>query len=385
MSHTPQILSKLPNTGTTIFTLMSAFAKQYNAINLSQGFPDFECSDELKNALAEAVKAGNNQYAPMMGIQPLREIISDKTFKLYNRKYNPDTEITVVPGGTIGIFTAITTVVNKGDEVIIIEPAYDSYLPAVEMCGGKAVFSSLIYPDFKINWDEIKNLINEKTKLLIINSPQNPGTSVITEDDLKMLDKLTAGTGIFIISDEVYEHIIFDNVKHQSLILNENLASRSFIVSSLGKTYHVTGWKTGYVLAPEVMSKEFRKIYQYNAFCSFSPAQWAFCKMMENPQSYLGVSAFYQSKRDKMEILLKNSKFNVLHSSGSYFQLLDYSNISDENDYDFAVRLTKEYGVATIPLSSFYHNKKDDKLIRICFAKKDETLEKAAEILNKVK
>ncbi|MCC6721567.1 MAG: aminotransferase class I/II-fold pyridoxal phosphate-dependent enzyme [Bacteroidia bacterium] len=385
MFQSPKINSKLPNTGTTIFTTMSALAKQYNAINLSQGFPDFECSDELKKAISKAVSDGYNQYAPMMGIQPLREIIADKTKNLYNRQYNPDTEITVVPGGTIGIFTAITAVVNKGDEVIIIEPAYDSYLPAVEMCGGKAVFSNLTYPDFKINWDEITNLINDKTKLLIINSPHNPGTSVLNEEDIITLDKLTANTEIIIISDEVYEHIIFDDIKHQSLIKNDNLASRSFIVSSLGKTYHVTGWKTGYVLAPEKMSIEFRKIYQYNAFCSFAPAQWAFYQMMSKPETYLGVSQFYQSKRDYMKKLLSNSKFNVLHSSGSYFQLLDYSDISDEKDFDFAVRITKEYKVATVPLSSFYHNKKDDKLIRICFAKQNETLENAAELLNKVK
>lgn len=384
MPNNLKIKSKLPNTGTTIFTTMSALAKQYNAINLSQGFPDFECSEELKNAIAQAVKQGHNQYAPMMGIQALREIISEKTQKLYNRKYNADTEITVVPGGTIGIFSAILTLVNKGDEVIIIEPAYDSYLPAVEICGAKAVFSSLIYPDFKINWEEIKELINSRTKLIIINSPQNPGTSAISSEDLKILDKLTANTGIFIISDEVYEHIIFDGLKHQSLILNDNLASRSFIVSSLGKTYHVTGWKTGYVLAPENMSKEFRKVYQYNAFCSFAPAQWAFYEMLKNQDTYLSVSGFYQSKRDYMKSLLENSKFKVLHSSGSYFQLLDYSQISNENDFDFAVRLTKEYGVATIPLSSFYHNRKDDKLIRICFAKQNETLEKAAAILNNV-
>ena len=385
MQQTPHIQSKLPNTGTTIFTTMSALAKQYNAINLSQGFPDFECSDELKASLTKAVNEGHNQYAPMMGIQPLREIISEKTLKLYRRKYNPETEITVVPGGTIGIFTAITAIVNKGDEVIIIEPAYDSYLPAVEMCGGKAVFSSLVYPDFKIDWEEIRKLINPRTKLLIINSPHNPGTSVITEEDLKILDSLTANTGILIISDEVYEHIIFDGLVHQSIILNDNLAKRSFVVSSLGKTYHVTGWKTGYVLAPEALSKEFRKIYQYNAFCSFAPAQWAFYEMMLKPETYLGVSQFYQNKRDYMAKLLSSSKFKVLHSAGSYFQLLDYSAISDENDFDFAVRLTKEYGVATIPLSSFYHNRKDDKLIRICFAKQDETLEKAAIVLNKVK
>lgn len=360
---------------------MSGLARQHNAVNLSQGFPDFECSPELREALTKAMNDGHNQYAPMPGIIQLRESIDTKTEKLYGRKYNPETEITVVPGATLALFTAITAIVHPGDEVIVIEPAYDCYVPAIELCGGVPVYSSLQYPDFNINWDEIESLITPKTKAIIINSPQNPGTSVIDGKDLERLAALTRNTNIVVISDEVYEHIIFDGAEHQSVALNEELAQRSFIISSFGKTYHVTGWKTGYVLAPEPLMKEFRKVYQYNAFCSFAPAQWAFNAMLQNPETYLTVSSFYQTKRDKMEKLLASSRFKVLPSKGSYFQLLDYSDYSNESDYNLAKRLTVEHKIAMIPLSSFYHDKKDNKLLRICFAKQDETLEKAAEIL----
>ena len=364
---------------------MSALARQHNAVNLSQGFPDFECSDNLKEALKDAVNKGLNQYGPMQGILPLRETISHKTSKLYGKSYDPETEITVVPGATIALFTAIMCVVNRGDEVIIIEPAYDCYVPAVELCGGICKFSALVYPTFEINWEEVKSLISSKTKLIIINSPQNPGTSVINESDLSTLNLLTKDTPILIISDEVYEHIIFDGVKHQSIASHKELSERSFIISSLGKTYHVTGWKTGYVMAPASLTKEFRKVYQYNAFCTFTPAQWAFNTLMQDDSTYLTVSDFYQQKRDRMHSLLQDSMFNVLHSAGSYFQLLDYSAISKESDYEFARRLTIEHKIATIPLSSFYHNKKDNKLLRICFAKEDETLLKAAEILTSIR
>ena len=378
------INSKLPNTGVTIFTEMSGLARQHNAVNLSQGFPDFECSPHLREALTKAMNDGHNQYAPMPGIIELRTSIAAKTEKLYGKKYNPETEITVIPGATLALFTAITAIVNYGDEVIVIEPAYDCYVPAIELCGGKPVYSSLQYPDFSINWDEIESLINVKTKMIIINSPQNPGTSVIDSHDLERLAAITRDTNIVVISDEVYEHIIFDGLKHQSVALHEELAERSFIISSFGKTYHVTGWKTGYVLAPEPLMKEFRKVYQYNAFCSFAPAQWAFNTMLQNPETYLSVSPFYQAKRDRMEQLLAPSKFKVLPSRGSYFQLLDYSAISNESDYELAKRLTIEHKIAMIPLSSFSHNKKDNKLLRICFAKQDETLIKAAEILNRI-
>jgi methionine transaminase len=353
---------------------MGALAKKYNAVNLSQGFPDFNCSEKLTSALTEAMLNGHNQYAPMQGILPLRESIAQKTSQLYGRSFNPETEITVVPGATI----------QKGDEVIVIEPAYDCYVPAIELCGGIAVYSSLVYPEFKVNWDEIESLISSKTKMIIINSPHNPGTSVFSKDDLDNLARLTRNTNILILSDEVYEHMIFDGLKHQSVALSEELSERSFIVSSFGKTYHVTGWKTGYVMAPASMTTEFRKVYQYNAFCSFAPAQWAFNTMLQDESSYLQVSAFYEAKRDKMVNLLSESRFNILPSKGSYFQLLDYSKITDENDYAFARRLIIEHQIATIPLSSFYHDKTDNKLLRICFAKEDETLIKAANILNRL-
>ena len=379
---TPIFDSKLPNTGTTIFTEMGALAKKYNAVNLSQGFPDFGCSEKLTDALTEAMLNGHNQYAPMQGILPLRETIAQKTLKLYGRNYSPETEITVVPGATIAIFTIITATIQKGDEVIVIEPAYDCYVPAIELCGGIAVYSSLVYPEFKVNWDEIESLISSKTKMIIINSPQNPGTSVFSADDLDNLARLTRNTNILVLSDEVYEHMIFDGLKHQSVALSEELSERSYIVSSFGKTYHVTGWKTGYVIAPASMTSEFRKVYQYNAFCSFAPAQWAFNTMLQDETSYLHVSAFYEAKRDKMVSLLSESRFNILPSKGSYFQLLDYSKITNEQDYAFAKRLIIEHQIATIPLSSFYHDKTDNKLLRICFAKEDVTLTKAAEILN---
>lgn len=382
---TPILNSKLPNTGTTIFTEMSALARKHNAVNLSQGFPDFQCANELKQALSNAVNAGHNQYAPMQGILPLREAISEKINRLYQRYYNPDTEITIVPGGTIGIFTAITAFIHPGDEVIIIEPAYDCYIPAVELSRGIPVYSSLQYPDFKLNHDELKGLVNSKTRMIIINTPHNPGTSVLDANDMAFLSELTRDTQIIILSDEVYEHIIFDQAQHQSVALFPELAERSLIVSSFGKTYHVTGWKSGYVTGPAALMSEFRKVYQFNAFCSFAPAQYAFLDMISDPSTYEGVSSFYQQKRDKMASLLSGSIFKVLHSCGSYFQLLDYKNYSDESDYLLAKRLTEAFGIAMIPMSSFYHNKKDQKLLRICFAKEDETLEKAAAILNSIR
>lgn len=382
---TPKINSKLPNIGTTIFSEMSALARQHDAVNLSQGFPDFACSVQLREALTKAMNDGLNQYAPMQGILPLRESIVKKTFDLYGKTYNPDTEVTIVPGATIAIFTAIMAVVHEGDEVIIIEPAYDCYVPAVELCGATPVFSGLMFPDFSINWEEIKTLVSSKTKMIIVNSPQNPGTSVMLASDWEKLAEITRETNIIVISDEVYEHIIFDGIKHQSAHLYEELADRSFIVSSFGKTYHVTGWKTGYIIAKESLMKEFRKVHQYNAFCSFTPAQWAFNTMLQDDSTYLSVSDFYQAKRDLMQNMLSKSGFKILPSRGSYFQLLDYSEISDMNDYEFARKLTIENKIATIPLSSFYHNKKDNKLLRICFAKENDTLQAAANILNHIR
>jgi len=378
------IITKLPNVGTTIFTVMSSLANEYNAINLSQGFPNFPVSDELISLVNQNMKKGYNQYAPMMGIKELREVISEKTYNLYNVKYNPDSEITVTSGGTEAIFDAITAVVKTNDEVIVFEPAYDCYVPAIELNGGIPVYVSLKYPDYKIDWNEAKNKITPKTKLIIVNTPHNPTGAVLDENDLKQLANIVQNTNIFIISDEVYEHIIFDGLKHNSLITVPELQQRSFIVSSFGKTFHATGWKTGYCVAPKELTTEFRKMHQFITFSTFTPLQYALAEFLKNPANYNGLPKFYEKKRNIFLNSIKNSKFTFVPSKGSYFQNLCYSEISDEPDYDLAIRLTKEIGVASVPLSAFYHDKKDEKTLRFCFAKDDETLNRAGERLAKL-
>ncbi|OFX28609.1 MAG: methionine aminotransferase [Bacteroidetes bacterium GWA2_32_17] len=378
------IITKLPNVGTTIFTVMSSLANEYNAINLSQGFPNFPVSDELISLVNQNMKKGYNQYAPMMGIKELREVISEKTYNLYNVKYNPDSEITVTSGGTEAIFDAITAVVKTNDEVIVFEPAYDCYVPAIELNGGIPVYISLKYPDYKIDWNEAKNKITPKTKLIIVNTPHNPTGAVLDENDLKQLANIVQNTNIFIISDEVYEHIIFDGLKHNSLITVPELQQRSFIVSSFGKTFHATGWKTGYCVAPKELTVEFRKIHQFVTFSTFTPLQYALADFLKNPANYNGLPKFYKKKRNIFLNSIKKSKFIFVPSKGSYFQNLCYSEISDEPDYDLAIRLTKEIGVASVPLSAFYHDKKDEKILRFCFAKDDETLNRAGERLAKL-
>jgi len=378
------IITKLPNVGTTIFTVMSSLANEYNAINLSQGFPNFPVSDELISLVNQNMKKGYNQYAPMMGIKELREVISEKTYNLYNVKYNPDSEITVTSGGTEAIFDAITAVVKTNDEVIVFEPAYDCYVPAIELNGGIPVYVSLKYPDYKIDWNEAKNKITPKTKLIIVNTPHNPTGAVLDENDLKQLANIVQNTNIFIISDEVYEHIIFDGLKHNSLITVPELQQRSFIVSSFGKTFHATGWKTGYCVAPKELTTEFRKMHQFITFSTFTPLQYALAEFLKNPANYNGLPKFYEKKRNIFLDSIKNSKFIFVPSKGSYFQNLCYSEISDEPDYDLAIRLTKEIGVASVPLSAFYHDKKDEKTLRFCFAKDDETLNRAGERLAKL-
>ena len=378
------IITKLPNVGTTIFTVMSSLANEYGAINLSQGFPNFPVSDELISLVNQNMKKGYNQYAPMMGIKELREVISEKTYNLYNVKYNPDSEITVTSGGTEAIFDAITAVVKTNDEVIVFEPAYDCYVPAIELNGGIPVYVSLKYPDYKIDWNEAKNKITPKTKLIIVNTPHNPTGAVLDENDLKQLANIVQNTNIFIISDEVYEHIIFDGLKHNSLITVPELQQRSFIVSSFGKTFHATGWKTGYCVAPKELTTEFRKMHQFITFSTFTPLQYALAEFLKNPANYNGLPKFYEKKRNIFLNSIKNSKFTFVPSKGSYFQNLCYSEISDEPDYDLAIRLTKEIGVASVPLSAFYHDKKDEKTLRFCFAKDDETLNRAGERLAKL-
>jgi len=378
------IITKLPNVGTTIFTVMSSLANEYGAINLSQGFPNFPVSDELISLVNQNMKKGYNQYAPMMGIKELREVISEKTYNLYNVKYNPDSEITVTSGGTEAIFDAITAVVKTNDEVIVFEPAYDCYVPAIELNGGIPVYVSLKYPDYKIDWNEAKNKITPKTKLIIVNTPHNPTGAVLDENDLKQLANIVQNTNIFIISDEVYEHIIFDGLKHNSLITVPELQQRSFIVSSFGKTFHATGWKTGYCVAPKELTTEFRKMHQFITFSTFTPLQYALAEFLKNPANYNGLPKFYEKKRNIFLNSIKNSKFTFVPSKGSYFQNLCYSEISDEPDYDLAIRLTKEIGVASVPLSAFYHDKKDEKTLCFCFAKDDETLNRAGERLAKL-
>ena len=379
MPHFPfPIKSKLPKVGTTIFTVMSALAAENKAINLSQGFPDFETSEELIRLVHEYMKKGMNQYAPMQGIMALREGLAEKTETLYEVKFNPETEITITSGGTEAIYTAITAMIREGDEVIIFEPAYDCYVPAVELAGGIPVYISLKAPDFTIDWKELIKIISPKTKMIMINTPHNPAGSVMTVDDMKQLEKIVAGTEICIISDEVYEHIIFDNLKHESVLQYPGLAERSFVIFSFGKTYHTTGWKIGYCFAPANLMAEFRKVHQFVVFSANTPIQYALAEFIKN-KNYLGLPAFYNEKRDYFLKLISGSRFKFKPANGSYFQCLDYSNLTNEKDTDFAVRLTKEFKIASIPISVFYHEGIDNKLLRFCFAKKNETLEMAAE------
>jgi len=377
------IKSKLPKVGTTIFTVMSALANEHNAINLSQGFPDFEVSEKLKSLVKQHVDKSNHQYAPMAGVVKLREQIAKKIEKLYGTNYNPETEITVTPGGTMALYSAISAVVNEGDEVVIFAPAYDSYTPAVTLNGGTPIYIPLKAPDFRIPWDMVRRFINHKTRLIILNNPHNPTGAVMDEEDFKQLQHILQGSEIMLLSDEVYEHLVFDKKKHLSVCSFPALAERSFAVFSFGKTYNATGWKIGYCVAPAELMKEFRKAYQYQAFAVNTPMQLALADFMEDESEYLQLNQFYQEKRDYFLNCLKGSKFDMKPASGSYFQLLGYQNISEEKDTDLAVRLTKEIGVASIPVSVFYHKPTDIKYLRFCFAKHNDTLQQAAERLMK--
>ena len=380
---TPSIYSKLPHIGTTIFTVMSALSVKHNAINLGQGFPDFPMNEKLTSLVNEAMKSGYNQYVHMCGLPLLRERIAEKANEDYNANVNPETDITVTPGGTYAIYTAFTTILQPGDEVILFEPAYDSYIPNIEINGGVAVSIPLEYPDYSINWDRVKEKVNGKTKAIIINTPHNPTGSVWSAEDIEQLRNIVSGTGIFIISDEVYEHLIFDNKKHLSILRYPDLFERSFVCFSFGKVYHCTGWKMGYCIAPEGMMKEFRKVHQFNCFTCNSPVQFALAQFLTEKNQYRELGVFLQSKRDYFKKLMEQTKFKPLPSFGSYFQLYDYSEVSQENENDFAIRLTQEAGVATIPVSAFYKTPVDNKVLRLCFAKKEETLEAAVERLVK--
>ncbi|MCB0395645.1 MAG: methionine aminotransferase [Flavobacteriales bacterium] len=378
------IRSKLPNVGTSIFAVMSGLARECKAINLSQGFPDFDCHPDLKKRIAHYMNSGHNQYAPMQGVPALREAIASKTERLYGISYDPEKEITVTAGATQAIYTAIAAVVQEGDEVIVFEPAYDCYVPAIELHGGKPVFVQLTPPDYGINWNQVKKLVNNHTRMIIINTPHNPTGTVMSAKDMEELQKLTKGTDIIVLSDEVYEHIIFEGIDHQSVARFPDLASRSFIISSFGKVYHTTGWKMGYCLAPPSLTEEFRRVHQFVVFSVNTPIQLAYADFMKEPSHYLELNAFYEEKRDRFTKLMQDGPFTMNPAKGTYFQLMDFSQVSEEKDTDYAIRLTREFGVASIPISVFYHNKADHKMLRFCFAKSNETLEKAARNLCKI-
>lgn len=376
--------NKLPQVGTSVFAVMSAMAREHNAINLAQGFPDFDCSPELKNLVGKAMQDGHNQYAPMPGLMSLREKIAVKTEELYSAVYNPEKEITIVPGATLGIFAAITALVKENDEVIVIEPAYDSYIPAIELAGGKAIVYEMQFPDYKIDWEQVKKLISIRTSMIIINTPHNPTGSIFSAEDMRKLEKLIVNTDAIILSDEVYEHIIFDGFEHQSVARYPKLAGRSVIISSFGKTYHTTGWKMGYILAPENITTQIRNTYQFMAFAANTPIQHAYAEILNKKEMYLQLGQFYQQKRDQFRKGLKGSSFKLLNCSGSYFQSVMYEKISDKHDFEMAKFLTVEKGVAAIPVSAFYMRKTDHKVLRFCFAKSEDTLNKALEILCKL-
>jgi methionine transaminase len=373
-----EIKTKLPDWGTSIFTIMTRMAIEHNAINLAQGFPDFNCDEELIELVHHFQKKGFNQYAPMQGVESLRQTISKKIKKLYSRLYDFEKEITITAGATQALYTALTSVVEKGDEVVLFEPAYDSYVPDIRSNGGIPIYVPLNPNDYSYDWDTVRNKISSKTKAIIINSPHNPTGTLIKKEDIIELEKITSETNILVISDEVYEHITYDNNMHISLASSDEMSKRTFVISSFGKTYHTTGWKMGYCAAPEILTKEFRKMHQFVVFSVNTPIQYAYTEFMKQEERYLSLGMFYQNKRDLFLNVIKNSKFKMKKCDGTYFQLLDYSDISDKSDIDFAEYLTKEIGVAVIPLSPFYEDRVSKSLIRVCFAKSDDVLREAA-------
>ena len=373
--------SKLPDVKTTIFTSVGNLAREHNAIDLSQGFPNFEADEELKSLVTKAMHEGHNQYAPMQGYYGLREQISEKIESLHNRRYHPEKEITITVGATEAIFTAITTFVGKGDEVIVIKPAYDCYEPAIIVNGGKPIYVQLDAPDYKMDWTAFQGKITNKTKMVIINTPHNPSGMILSKWDMEQLEAILKPTNIILLSDEVYEHIIFDKQTHESASRFTDLAKRSFICASFGKTFHVTGWKVGYCVAPAALMAEFRKVHQFAVFCVDHPVQHALATYLKNPSHYLELINFYQEKRDFFLNGIKSSKFKFKPTQGTYFQLLDYSLISMEEDEIIGKRLITQNSLASIPISSFNVNNRNDYMLRFCFAKKQETLEQAIEIL----
>ena len=379
----PLIHSKLPNVGTTIFTVMSVLANEHKAINLGQGFPDYPMNETLTDLVNQAMKKGQNQYVHMNGLPLLRERLAEKINFLYSASVDPETDITVTPGGTYAIYTALTTLLQPGDEVIIFEPAYDSYIPNIEINGGIPVLIPMIYPEnsgdsYRIDWNKVKERITPRTRMIMLNTPHNPTGSVLDKTDIEQLRSIVKDTGIFILSDEVYEHLIFEGKKHESILRYPDLLEQSFVCFSFGKVYHCTGWKMGYCVAPPALMKEFRKVHQFNCFTCNSPVQFALAEFLQQKEHYLELGSFLQQKRDFLGNLMQQTKFTPLPSYGSYFQLYSYSGISEESEKNFAIRLTKEYGVATIPTSAFYKNGEDNRVLRFCFSKEEKTLEEAA-------
>jgi methionine transaminase len=376
--------SKLPGQEESIFSKMSRLSGKFNAIDLSQGFPDFPTDDKLKELVNVAMRNGHNQYAPMPGLYELREQIAVKIEKLYSRNYDPDTEITVTNGATQALSAAITAFVRREDEVIVLKPAYDSYEPTIKLNGGVPVLIQLKGKDYKVDWKEVEEKITSRTRMMIINTPHNPTGTILTHEDLLQLERILKDTNIILLSDEVYEHLIFDGNSHQSAALFPDLSARAVICASFGKTFHNTGWKTGYCVAPSELMAEIRKIHQFQVFCINHPMQKAYAEYLKEPEHYLQLPHFYEKKRDQFLKLIEGSKFKAKPSSGTYFQLLDYSEITNEKDTQFAERLVKEFKLATIPISVFNIDNKDNKQLRFCFAKTENTLKKASEIIHRI-
>ncbi|WP_437905871.1 methionine aminotransferase [Sorangium sp. So ce327] len=381
---TPALPSKLPSTGVSIFTVMTRLANEHGAINLSQGFPDFDCAPELVEAVARHMRAGHNQYAPMPGVLALREALAMKIERLYGRRYDPATEITITSGATEGIFSAITAFVRPGDEVILFQPCYDSYAPAVLLNGGTPVFVTLRFPEYRVDWDEVRRAITPRTRLLLINSPHNPTGTMLSADDMRELGRVLEGTDALVVGDEVYEHILFDGRRHESLARYPELADRSVVISSFGKTYHTTGWKVGYCAAPQALSAEIQRVHQFVTFAVNGAIQHAYAEVVARDPLAADLAPFYQAKRDRFLKLIEGSRLRPLPCEGTYFQLVDYSEITTERDADFALRLIREHGVASIPISPFLSGVEPGPVLRFCFAKRDETLERAAERLRRV-
>lgn len=378
------IHSKLPSTGVSIFSVMSRLAEEHGAINLSQGFPDFECAPELVEAVVRSMRKGHNQYAPMLGVRGLREALSGKIEKLYGRRYDPESEITVTSGATEGLFSTLTALIRSGDEVVLLQPAYDAYAPVVRLSGGTPVFVTLRGPDYRVDWDDVRRAVTMRTRVIVVNSPHNPTGMVFDRDDLRALGDVLQRTDAVVVSDEVYEHMVFDGRSHESIAMHPEIADRAVVISSFGKTYHTTGWKIGYCAAPRAISAEVARVHQFVTYAVNGAVQRAYAEFVARDPEASGVGSFYQAKRDLFLSLVEESRFRPLACHGTYFQMLDYSAITDELDSDFALRLLKEYGVASIPLSPFLDRANPGPVLRFCFAKRDETLERAAERLRAV-